>query len=83
MRKVSQMDGLITCLFCLGAIPIFPPALIGGFPIVHQRPEKARYTNHFMEDYATMKNIFTILSELEIEVPDDKKDAIENGLKEN
>ena len=30
-----------------------------------------------------MKNIFTILSELEIEVPDDKKDAIENGLKEN
>lgn len=30
-----------------------------------------------------MKNIFSILSELEIEVPEDKKDAIENGLKEN
>ena len=30
-----------------------------------------------------MKNIFSILSELEIEVPEDKKEAIENGLKEN
>lgn len=30
-----------------------------------------------------MKNIFTILSELEIEVPEDKKEAIESGLKEN